>query len=39
MTLMDNEVRWDSEYQVLGFLDKCMMVRNLAKIKGIVVGG
>ena len=38
MTLMDNEVRWDDEYQVLGFLDKCMMVRNLAKIKGSVVG-
>lgn len=38
MTLMDNEVRWDNEYQVLGFLDKCMMIRNLAKIKGSVVG-
>ena len=39
MTLMDKEVRWDSEYQVLGFLDKCMMVRNLAKINGSLVGG
>lgn len=36
LTLLDNEVRWDNEYQVLGFIDKCLMVRNLAKVKGMV---